>query len=146
VSVKFASGVHDFSLAFVLLTSCFCLRRILTFGFLVLAGSGHIDGASSSVFVGFMGEYLDRPACSSGEHSGSQSSYPWARRIRAVTDTRQGLIRHDEPVMPRVLHGHCGYDAFEGHMKEDVMSKVSDPPFTNLTQRSDSDKKPMHVG
>ena len=125
--VKSASGVHDFNLAFVLLTFCFCLCRILTFGFLFLAGSGHIDGAGSTVFVGFMGEYLDRPACSIGEHSGSQSSCPGARRIRAVTNTRQGLIGYGAPVMPRVLHGHSGYGAFKGHGKEDVTSKVSDP-------------------
>jgi len=36
--------------------------------------------------------------------------------------------------------------AFEGHGKGDVISKVSDPPSTNLTQRSDSDEKPMLVG
>ena len=48
--------------------------------------------------------------------------------------------------MPRVLHGHSGYGGFEGHRKEDVTSKVSDPPFTNLTQRSDSNEKPMLVG
>ena len=77
---------------------------------------------------------------------GSQSSCPWARRIRAVTGIHQGLIGHDAPVMPQVLHGHSGYGTFEGHGKEDVTSKVSDPPFTNLTQRSDSDEKPMLVG
>ena len=58
-----------------------------------------------------------------------------------ITDTRQCLVGHDAPVMPRVLHGHSGYGAFEGHGKEDVTSKVSDPPFTNLIQRSDSNKK-----
>jgi len=63
-----------------------------------------------------------------------------------VSDTRQGLIGHDAPVMPWVLHGHSGYGAFEGHEKEDVTSKVSDPPFTNLTQRIDSDEKSMLVG
>jgi len=63
-----------------------------------------------------------------------------------VTGTRQGLIGHDAPVMPRVLHGHNGYGAFEGHRKEDITSKVLDPPFTNLTQRSDSDEKLMLVG
>ena len=57
-----------------------------------------------------------------------------------VADTHQGLIEHDAPVMPRVLHGHSGYDAFEGHGKEDVTGKVSDPPFTNLTQRSYNDE------
>jgi len=90
------------------------------------------------------------PTCSIGEHLGSQSSCSWARRLHAVTDTRQGLIGHDAPAMPRVCHGHSGYGggygALEGHGKEDVTSKVSDPPFTNLTQRSDSDEKPMLVG
>ena len=47
--------------------------------------------------------------------------------------------------MLRVLHGHSGYGAFEGHRKEDVTSKVSDSPFTNLTQRSDSVEKPMLI-
>ena len=57
-----------------------------------------------------------------------------------------GLIGHDTPVMPWFLHGHSGYGAFEGHEKEDITSKVLDPSFTNLTQRSDSDKKFMLVG
>ena len=92
----------------MLLTSCFCLCRILTFLFLFLAGSGHID----SVLAGFMGEYLDQPACSIGEHSGSQSFRLRARRICAVADTRQGLIGHDAPIMLRVLHDHSGYGAF----------------------------------
>ena len=138
----------------------FCFYRILTLGFLFLAGSGHID----SVLAGFMGEYLDRPclfnwralgksellsmgvlgsweniwtgpAYSIGEHSRSQSSCPYARRIRAVTDTRQGLIGYDAPAMSRARHGHSGYGGgydFEGHRKEDVTSKVSDLPFANF--------------
>jgi len=109
---------------------------------LFLTGFGHIV----NVLAGFMGEYLDRPACSIVEHSGSQNSCQWVRRIYAVVGIRQGLIGHDAPVMPRVLHGHSGYGAFEGHRKEDVASKVSDPSFTNLTQRSDGDKKSMLVG
>ena len=48
----------------------------------------------------------------------------------------QGLIGHDAPVMSRVRHGHSGYGngygGLEGHRKEDVISKVSDPPFTNF--------------
>ena len=76
-SVNNTSGIHDFSLAFVLLA--FCFYRILTLGLLFLAGSGHID----SVLAGFMGEYLDQPACSIGEHSGSQSSCPRARLVHA---------------------------------------------------------------
>ena len=63
-----------------------------------------------------------------------------------VAGIRHGLIGHDTPVMPQVLYGHSGYGAFEGHRKEDISSKVSDPRFTNLTQRSDSDEKPKLVG
>ena len=140
------SGVHDFSLVFVLLTFSFYLCRILTFWFLFLAGSGHINSAGSSVFVGFIGEYLDQLAYLIGEHSGSQSFCLRVRRIGTVVDTRQGLIGHEAPVMSQILHGHSGYGAFEGHGKEDVTSKVSDPSFTNLTQRSDSDEKLMLVG
>ena len=63
-----------------------------------------------------------------------------------IVNTHQRLIRHDAPVMSRILPGHSEYGVSEGHMKEDVISRVSDPPFTNLTQRSDSDEKPMLVG
>ena len=38
------------------------------------------------------------------------------------------------------------HDAFEGHGKGDVTSKASDPPFTNLIQRSDSDEELMLIG
>ena len=118
----------------------FCLCRILTLEFLFLTGLGHIEGAGSSVFVGSIGEYLDQPGCSIGEYSGSQSFCLRARKIRAVVNTHQGLIGHDAPVMSRVLPGHSEYSIFEGHGKEDATSKISDPPFTNLTQRSDSDE------
>jgi len=37
--------------------------------------------------------------------------------------------------------GHSGYGASEGHRKEDIPNKVSDPLFTNLIQRSDNNKK-----
>ena len=93
-----------------------------------------------------MGEYSDRPDCSIGEHSGSRAPVYKRVRIHAVTGTRQGLIGYDAPVTPRVLHDHNGYGAFEGHRKENITSKVLDPPFTNLTQRSGSDKKSMLVG
>jgi len=83
----------------------FYLCRILTLGFLFLAGLGHIDGAGFSVFVRFMGEYLDRPACSIGKHLGSQNFYPWARKIRAVVDTHPDIIGHDAPVMSWILPG-----------------------------------------
>ena len=46
---------------------------------------------------------------------------------------------------PRVCRGHSGYGGgyglLAGHGKEDVTCKVSDPPFTNLTPRSDIDEK-----
>ena len=93
-----------------------------------------------------MGEYLNWPTCSIGKHSGSQSFYLRAWKIRAIADTHQGLIGHDAPVMSWILPGHSEYDTFEGHGKEDVTSKVSDPPFTNLTQKSDIDEKPMLIG
>ena len=124
--------------------SIFYLCRILTLSFF-FAGPGHIDGVGSSIFVGFMREYLDRPACSIGEHSKNQSFYLRARKICAVIDTHQGLIGDDAPVMSRVLPGHSEYGTFEGHGKENVTSTVSDSPFTNLTQRSGSDEKPMLI-
>ena len=34
---------------------------------------------------------------------------------------------------------------FEGHMKGGVTSKVLDPPFVNLVQRSDSSEEPMLI-
>ena len=79
--------------------------------------------------------------CSIGEHSGCQSFYLKARKIRAVVDTHQDLIGHDAPVMPRILPDHNEHGAFEGYRKEDVSSKISDPPFANLAQRSGSDEK-----
>ena len=56
-----------------------------------------------------------------------------------------------------MMHQHCsgfvmvtvgggGYGPLAGHGKEDVPSKVSDPPFTNLTPRSDIDEKLMLIG
>jgi len=67
-----------------------------------------------------------------------------------VIDTRQGLIGHDAPALFRVCHGHSGhsggYGPLASHGKEDVTSKVSDPPFTILTPRSGIDEKPMLIG
>jgi len=48
--------------------------------------------------------------------------------IRAVVDTHQDIIGHDVPVISRILPVHDEHDAFEGHGKEDITSKVSDPP------------------
>ena len=52
----------------------------------------------------------------------------------------------DAPVMSRILPDHNEYGAFKDHGKEDVTSKVSDLPFTNLIQRSDNNEKPMLIG
>ena len=68
-------------------------------------------------------------------------------------DTHQDLIGHDEPALPRVCHGHSGYGGgygggyglLAGLGKEDVTCKVSDPPFSNLTPRSDIDEKLMLI-
>jgi len=122
----------------------FCRHRILTLIFFLI-GLSHIEGAGSSVFARFMGEYLNQPACSIGQHSGSQSFCPRARKIRVVVDTHQDIIRHDAPVMSWILPGHSEYGASESHRKEDVTSKVSDPYFTNLTQKGVSDEKSMLI-
>ena len=63
-----------------------------------------------------------------------------------ILDTHQEIIGHDAPVRSRILSDHNEHGAFEGHKKEDVTSKVSDPPFTNLVQRSDSNEKLMLIG
>ena len=47
--------------------------------------------------------------------------------------------------MSRILADHYEHGAFEGHGKEDVISKVSDLLFTNLVQRSDSEEKFMLI-
>ena len=60
-------------------------------------------------------------------------------------DTHQNIIGHDASVRSRILPDHNEHDAFEGHGKENVTSKVSDSPFTNLIQRSDSNEKPMLI-
>ena len=67
------------------------------------------------------------------------------RKIRAVLDTHQDIIGYDAPVISRILPDHSEHGAFEGHGKEDVTSKLSDPPFTNLIQRSDSNEKFMLI-
>ena len=89
---------------------------------------------------------MERPACSIGEHSGSQNSCLRVRKIRAVLDTHQDIIGHDAPVISWILPDHNEHGIFEGHGKKDVTRKVSDPPFTNLVQSSDSNEKPMLIG
>jgi len=76
---------------------------------------------------------------------GSQNSCLRVRKIRAVLHTHQDILGHDTPVMSRILPDHNEHSAFEGHENEDVTSKVSDHPFTNLAQRSDSDEKPILI-
>ena len=66
------------------------------------------------------------------------------RKIRTVLDTYQDIIGHNTPVRSQVLD-YNEHGAFEGHGKEDVTSKVSNPPFINLTQKSDSNEKSMLI-
>ena len=42
--------------------------------------------------------------------------------------------------------GRNEHNAFEGHEKEDVTSKISDPLFINLVQIGDSDEELMLIG
>ena len=53
-----------------------------------------------------------------------------------------------DPPFTNLIQGsdHNEYDAFEGHEKGDVTSKVSDLLFTNLVRRSDSDEEPTLIG
>jgi len=48
--------------------------------------------------------------------------------------------------MSQILPDHNEHGAFEGHGKDEITRKVSDPPFTNLAQRSESDEKTMLIG
>jgi len=48
-------------------------------------------------------------------------------------------------VSDHLLTDHDEHDAFEGYGKGDVTSKVSDPSFTNLVQRSGSDEERMLI-
>ena len=144
--IRLVSRVHNFRPAYVLLNSCFLsLQKFNPRVFLFHAGLGLIDGASSSDFAASIGGDMKRPACLIGEHLKSQNFCPRARKIHAVVDTHQDIIGHDVPVMSRILPDHNEYGAFESHGKEDITSKISDPPFTNLAQRSDSDEKPMLI-
>jgi len=86
------------------------------------------------------------PVHSIGYHLRSQNFYPRARKVRAILDTHQDIIGYDAPVRSQILSDYNKHGTFEGHGKENVTSKVSDPPFTNLSQRSDSDEKLMLIG
>ena len=130
----------DLRLCFWIHASCLC--RILTLGFfLILVGLGHIDGAGSSVFAASTEVDMKRAVRSIGDQLRSQNFCPRARKIRAILDTPQDIIGHDTLVWSRILPDYNEHSAFEGHGKEDVTSKVLDPPFTNFVQRSDSDEK-----
>ena len=85
------------------------------------------------------------PVRSIGDHLRSQNSYPKMRKIRAVLDIHQDIIGHDVPVRFQILPDHSDHGAFEDHRKEDVTSKVLDPSFTNLNQKSDNNKKSMLI-
>ena len=123
----------------------FCLYRILTLGFSFLTGLGHIDRAGSSVFAEFIGEYLDRPARSIGEHSGSQNSYPWARKIRAVVDTHQVIIGHDASVMSWILPGSQWVWCINvtGKRKSPVRSQILPSPI--LLKKVTATEKPCSL-
>jgi len=88
---------------------------------------------------------MKQPTHSIGNHFRSQGFCPRVRKICAVLNTHQDIIGDDAPVMSRILPDHNEHGAFESHGKEDVTSKVSDPPFTNLVQRSDNNEKPMLI-
>jgi len=63
-----------------------------------------------------------------------------------ILNTHQDIIGQDASVRTRILPDYNGQGTFEGHGKEDVTSKVSNPLFTNLVQRSDIDEKSMLIG
>ena len=69
-----------------------------------------------------------------------------ARKIRAILYIHQDIIGYDAPVRSQILPDHNEHGAFEIYEKEDIISEVSDPPFTNFVQRSDSNEKPMLIG
>ena len=75
---------------------------------------------------------MKRPVRSIGDHLRSQNFCPKARKIRVILDTHQDVIGHDTPVRSRIPLDYNEHDIFDGHRKEDVTSKVSDPLFTIL--------------
>jgi len=117
----------------------------LTLEFFLLTGLAHIDGTGSSVFAVSIKVDMKQLIRSIGDHLRSQNFYPRARKIRTILDTHQDVIGHDASVRSRVLPDYNEHDTFESQGIEDTTSKVSDPPFTNLVQRSDNDKKPMLI-
>jgi len=123
----------------------FYLYRNLTLGFFLLVGLGHIDGTSSSVFAVSIEVEMKLLVRSIGDHLRSQNFYPRARKICANLDAHQDIIGHNAPVRSQILPEYHEYDTFEGHGKDDVTSKVSNPPFTNLGQRCDATKNPCSL-
>ena len=89
---------------------------------------------------------MKRQVCLISDHLRSQNSCPRERKIRAILNTHQDITGHDAAVRSQIFPDYNEHGAFEGHGKENVTSKVLDPPFTNLVQRSDRDKKPMLIG
>jgi len=78
-----------------------------------------------------MGEYLNQPACSIGEHSGSQNFFPRVRKIHAVVDTHQDFIRHDALVISWIPLGHSemGHLKVTGKRTSPVRSQILPPPI-----------------
>ena len=129
--MRFTSRVHEFNPAFVLLASCFLsLQNYNPYFFLFLAGLGHIEGAGSSIFAASIGGYLERPACSIGDHLRSQNFCPRTNKIRTVLDTHQDIIEHDA----LVSLGSFLITMSMAHLK--VMGKRTSPvtvSYTHLT-------------
>jgi len=75
---------------------------------------------------------MKRLVRSIGDHLRSQNFCPRARKIRMILNTHQDVIGHNAPVRSRIFFDYNEHGVFEGNGKEDVTSKVSDPPFTNL--------------
>ena len=144
--IRLAFGVHDFRPAFVLLDSCFLsLQKFNPLVFFLLVGHDRIVGAGSSVFAAFIEVDIKQSVRSISDHLRSQNFCLKARKIRAVLDTHQDIIGHDVPIRSGILPDHNEHGAFKGHEKEDVTSKVSDPPFTSLVQRSSATKNPRSL-
>ena len=85
------------------------------------------------------------PVCSIGDHLIIQNFCPRVRKICAILDTHQDIIGHDPPVRSRILPNYNEHGAFGGHEKENVINKVSDPPFTNLVQKVIATKNPCSL-
>ena len=145
-STRFASGVHDFRSASVFLNSCFLsLQKFNSRVFFLLTGYGHVVSTGFSVFVASIEVDMKRPVRLIGDHLRSQNFCLMARKIRTVLDTHQDIIGHDAPIRSWILLTHNEHGTVEGHGKEDITSKVLDPPFTNLLQRSDNNEKLMLI-